>query len=70
MNDLNLIAVCLIAFTSVFTLLGFLAMAMAVITRVFPEQQAKVDAALLAAISGTVSTLIPGAQVTRIEEES
>ena len=70
MSDLNLLSVCLIALTSVFTLLGFLAVAMAVITRLFPEKQSKVDPVLVAAIASTVSTLIPGAQVTRIEEES
>ena len=70
MGDVSLVSVCLIAFTAVFGLLAFLAVAMEVITRLFPERQAVVDSALLAAISGTVSTLIPGAKVTRIEEES
>ena len=66
----NLVAVCGIAFGAVFTLLTFLAVVMQVITTVFPERKPTVDSIMVAAISGTVASLIPGTRVTRIEEES
>ena len=66
----NLVAVCGIAFGAVFTLLAFLAVVMQVITTVFPERKPSVDSTMVAAISGTVASFIPGARVTRIEEKS
>lgn len=66
----NLVAVCGIAFGAVFALLTFLAVVMQVITTVFPERKPSVDSTVVAAISGTVASLIPGARVTRIEEKS
>jgi TRAP-type C4-dicarboxylate transport system permease small subunit len=66
----NLMLVCLIAFGVVFSVLAVLAAAMHAITVLFPERVAKVDEAVVAAISSTVATLVPGAHVTRIEEES
>ncbi len=68
--EVNLVAVCGIAFGAVFTLLTFLAIVMQVITTVFPERAPTVDSTVVAAISGTVASLIPGARVTRIEEKS
>ena len=70
MDPVNLLSVCVIAFVSVFALLSFLALAMRAITALFPERIAKVDPVIAAAISSTIATIIPGAQVTRIEEES
>jgi hypothetical protein len=65
----SLFPVCCIAFVAVFVLLAFLAMAMQLITLLFPERKVAVDPVLVAAISSTVASLYPGAQVTRIEEE-
>jgi hypothetical protein len=65
----NLFAVCSLAFLTVFVLLGFLALVMHVITLVFPEKKAELDSAVVAAVSSTVAQLIPGARVTKIEEE-
>jgi hypothetical protein len=66
----NLVAVCGIAFVAVFTLLALLAVVMQLITVVFPERRPAVDSTVVAAISGTVASFVPGARVTRIEEES
>jgi len=65
----SLFSACLIALTSVFILLGFLALTMALITAVFPDREASLEPALVAAISTTVASVYPGATVTRIEEE-
>jgi len=68
-HDVDLLWVCAVAFTGVFTLLAVLAILMHLITVVFPERRAAVDPVLTAAVSTTVATLFPGARVTRIEEE-
>jgi len=65
----SLFAVCGLAFLIVFLLLSFLAVVMYLITEAFPEREAALGPAMVAAISSTVATLIPGARVTRIEEE-
>ena len=65
----NLFAVCSLAFITVFVLLAFLALAMHTITLVFPATKAVLDSAVVAAVSSTVASLIPGARVTKIEEE-
>jgi len=70
MAALSLITICIIAFAAVFVLLILLAVAMHVITIVFPERAASADGAVIAAISGAVASLSPGARVTRIEEDS
>ena len=65
----SLFAVCGLAFLIVFLLLSFLAVVMHLITEAFPEREVALEPAMVAAISSTVATLIPGARVTRIEEE-
>ena len=67
---MSILNACIIAFLSVFVLLTLLAVVMQLITAIFPERKAGVDSVLVAAISSTVSTVYPGARVTRIEEES
>ncbi len=67
--DTILLETCCIAFLAVFTLLACLAVAMKLITVCFPQRKPVVDAAVVAAISGTVAAFVPGARVTRIEEE-
>jgi hypothetical protein len=69
LDEPNLFAVCSLAFLVVFVLLAFLAAAMHVITTAFPPKKAVLDSAVVAAVSSTVATLIPGARVTKIEEE-
>jgi hypothetical protein len=66
----DLIAICLIAFLAVFVLLGLLALAMHVITLIFPARKGTIEQTLVAAISSTVAAVYPGARVTQIEEES
>ena len=64
-----MIEACALAFAVVFVLLLILALAMRLITTAFPEPVAGTDAAVIAAISTTVASLVPGARVTKIEEE-
>jgi len=66
----SVFSACLIALAAVFTLLGALALTIELITTLFPERRQAIDSALAAAISTTVAQLIPGARVTRIEEDS
>jgi hypothetical protein len=66
----SLLVVCATAFIAVIVLLTVLAAAIRLVTRLFPPPRTVVDAALAAAIAGAVATAIPGARVTRIEEES
>ena len=54
---------------AVFVLLGFLAVLIELMTRLFPERQLPIDPAVAAAISSAVAAIFPGAHVTRIEED-
>lgn len=69
MEPTSLFSVCTIAFVSVFALLSFLAVTMHLTTVLFPVRGTAVDPAIVAAISGTVASVVPGARVTHIEEE-
>lgn len=70
MEAASLFSACLIALVSVFALLGVLALTIKLITTIFPERRHAIDPALAAAISTVVARVIPGARVTRIEEDS
>jgi len=65
----SLSVVCVLSFLLVFVVLSLLSGAMRLITVLFPERVSDADAALVAAVSSAVETLLPGARVTRIEEE-
>jgi hypothetical protein len=65
----SLITICSIAFVSVFTLLACLALVFRATTELFPVRQRGLDAAVVAAISSAVAAALPGARVTKIEEE-
>lgn len=62
-------AACAIAFTAVFAVLAFLALLIRLISLVFPAPATRTDAALVAAIAGSVASLGGGARVTAIVEE-
>jgi hypothetical protein len=68
MEDPNLVVICAWAFAAVLILLSVLATLIHIITLVFPEKTDEADQAVLAAIHTAVSTTIPGAKVTNIEE--
>ena len=70
MADTNLFVVCGTAFLAVFVLLIALAIIIRLISIAFPALRKGDDAVLAAAISTTVAAIYPGAQVTRIEEET
>ena len=69
MDSTSLLSICSIALVAVFVLLTFLAVAMHLITVLFPVRNRGLDPAVVAAISGLVASVIPGATVTNIEEE-
>lgn len=72
MNSYQLLLVCLSSLLAVFVLLTALAATMWALVAVFPEKLDKLstgDAALLAAITATVASKVPGMRVTRVEEE-
>ena len=68
--NVSILAACLLAFVVVFVLLAVLAAAMQLITTLFPSRRDRVDPAIVAAVSSTVATLVPGARVVEIEEKS
>ena len=70
MEATELIRSCGIAFLAVFTILSFLAVTMKLMTTFFPVKEASVDPTVVAAITSSVTTVFPGATVTRIEDES
>ncbi len=65
----DLVFICISAFLAVFVLLSVLAVVMRLILVAFPEAKGGgTDAAVLAAVSSTVSSIYPGTQITKIEE--
>jgi len=68
LESLDLLLICISAFVSVFCLLAGLALVMRIIIFVFPQKEAAVDAAMIAAITSTVSALYPGTSITKVEE--
>ncbi|MBK8012901.1 MAG: hypothetical protein IPK13_16290 [Deltaproteobacteria bacterium] len=73
MKDVNLLVVCANAFAATIGLLSGLALILRGLVELFPEKpkEAKdsTDAAMVAAITSAVATVIPGARVTLIEEK-
>lgn len=65
----NLIVVSAMTFTAVFAVLAALAASMSLITLLFPVRAGTADATTTAAVTTAVAILLPGARVTRIEEE-
>jgi hypothetical protein len=65
----DLAAMCGVVFLVVFALLGLFALAIHVIVRLFPEGRAGDSAIHASVITAAVAALLPGARVTRIEEE-
>ena len=68
MEPTSLFSICTIAIVAVFALLSFLAITLHVITVLFPARTDLLDPAVMAAISGTVASVIQGARVPNIEE--
>lgn len=68
MGSNDLVLICVSAFLAVFVLLAVLAAVMRLILVVFPAREETGDAAVVAAVTTAMSTIYPGAQITRIEE--
>ena len=81
MGEANLLMICVAAFCAVFVLLAFLALVMKILINVFPEKvqeavQAVVpeqvrddfDAAMLAAVSASISVVYPNTKITKVEQ--
>ena len=69
MGTTDLLVTCAVAFVAVFVLLAFLALVMRILVILFPETPAGTDAAVMAAVAATMSTVYPGARITKVEEE-
>ena len=69
MESNELLLICGVAFLMVFIILALLALSMRIIILVFPEKKAKIDAAMIAAVTAAVQTIMPGTKVTKAEEE-
>ena len=69
MAEPEMTAVCLLALLVVFVVLAVLSAAMYLMTVLFPARRTGVEAAALAAVAAAVASLVPGARVTRVEEE-
>ena len=70
MGEVDILGMCGIAFGAVFVLLSFLAVVMALITVLFPQEKAKISAEMVAVLSSAVASVLPGAKIIRIEESS
>jgi hypothetical protein len=64
-----LAVICTIACGVVLGVLAALAAAINLLTVLLPDRTPHVDAALVGALADTVAQVLPGARVTRIEEE-
>ena len=69
MGEPNLLMICVAAFCAVFVLLAFLALVMKILINVFPEKvKEELDAAMLAAVSASLSVLYPETKITKVEQ--
>ena len=69
MGEPNLLMICVAAFCAVFVLLAFLALVMKVLINVFPEKvKDEIDAAMLAAVSASLSVVYPETKITKVEQ--
>ena len=69
MGPPNLLMICVSSFAAVFLLLALLALVMKILTNVFPEKvKDKLDAAMLAAISASMSVVYPRTKITKVEQ--
>jgi hypothetical protein len=69
MGEPNLLMICVAAFCAVFLLLAFLALVMKILINVFPEKvKDELDAAMLAAVSASLSVVYPQTKITKVEQ--
>ncbi len=69
MGEPNLLMICVAAFCAVFLLLAFLAVVMKILINVFPEKvKDELDAAMLAAVSASLSVVYPQTKITKVEQ--
>ncbi len=69
MSISELAAMCGVALLVVFALLGLFALAIHFIVRLFPEGRTGDSAVHASVIAAAVAAVLPGARVSRIEEE-
>jgi len=65
---MNIFTACILSFLTVFILLGFLSLLIRLVNSLFPPEEGKDDAEVVAAIHSAVAAAFPGARVSRIEE--
>jgi len=70
MESASLISICISSFVSVFALLAVLAITMKLIIILFPVKEDESDSAVVAAITSVMSTIYPGTNITKIEDQT
>ena len=60
--------ICVMAFSAVALLLAILAGIMRLILTIFPYKEETADAMMIAAVASVVTSIIPGARITKVEE--
>ena len=70
MSSDDFVVICVTGFVTVFALLSLLALLMRLLILVFPEKEREEsDAAMIAALTMTMSYLYPGSRIVRIEKQ-
>jgi hypothetical protein len=66
----DFLVICVTGFVAVFALLALLALLMRLLILLFPDRfEKETDAATIAALTVTMSSLYPGTRITRIEQQ-
>lgn len=68
MDSPDVLTVSVVGYAIAFVVLASLAVMMRLITLLFPDRERSADAAVVAAITATYTSLSPGVTVTKIEE--
>lgn len=68
MEEVNLIFISVIAFAAVLILLTMMAGTIYLLTTLFEEKAERIESPLVAAISASVASVMPGAKVVKIKE--
>jgi hypothetical protein len=68
MESPTILSICFSVITTVFIILGGLAVSIKIVTQLFPFKEAKEDSAIYAAIASSYSIIYPGTKITKIKE--
>jgi len=68
MESYSLVSVCITSLLAVFFVLTLLSLLMRLIMVIFPAKTEDSDTAVMAALSTVLSTIYPGAKISKIKE--